>query len=646
MLTRNRRNLGTLFTAMAALIAMAPLSGCMDRKLKPLNPCLISGVARRIEVSGVDKVDLLFVIDSSPSMLDEQEKLRAEIPPLVQALTTGVKADGTTFPPAKDINLGVVTTDMGLPGVPEAPALWQCQGLGKDGVLQTSPGAAWTSSDGTQTWNPDPNCAPTYPKFINYQASQGAAGATSATNEFSCLAQVGPSGCGFEMQLEAALKALTPNIAPPGRASVPNFLTDLNGAGAFGHGGIGGINDGFLRNDESQGQSLIAVILVTDEEDCSSNSIEHLRPIETAQPPFNDDLYNLRCANFPMNLWAVERYVDGLKALRPGQENLVIFGAITGVPTDLVSQAAIGAVDFTNKQASDAFYDGILADPNMEPRLDSSGRNLANACTPIGDTRGAKPAVRIVQVVKGFGENGVLQSICQDNYAGAIDNIVSIIAKELGQVCLPRPLVRDSQGMVGCKVVWELPVNSPGEAPTLCEDPNFPYLVADEKRPRSPTNLIRCQVNQLAVTNNMVPAGDGWYYDDFSDGAQECLGENKQRIAFGKKPPNGINVKLECLNEVQSVPQSRTDINFATYQATNTKPPTIGTDCGSDASACVLKTLAGDDNSMFCHPELNVCVRSCQSEHDCPAAWECDTREATVAGAGRPVCVNPICGTN
>jgi hypothetical protein len=48
---------------------------------------------------------------------------------------------------------------------------------------------------------------------------------------------------------------------------------------------------------------------------------------------------------------------------------------------------------------------------------------------------------------------------------------------------------------------------------------------------------------------------------------------------------------------------------------------------------------------MICHPELNVCVLTCSSDSDCPAAWVCDGRDKTKASSGGPaICVNPTCG--
>jgi hypothetical protein len=115
------------------------------------------------------------------------------------------------------------------------------------------------------------------------------------------------------------------------------------------------------------------------------------------------------------------------------------------------------------------------------------------------------------------------------------------------------------------------------------------------------------------------------------------------------KPSNGIVVKLECLNEVQSLPLTRTDVSTKTIQ------PEIGSACQSatvngktvsgDAACVVMLNNGKTDNTLFCHPQLNVCVQGCMSSKDCPAAWQCDDRAETVAATkGKAYCANPTCG--
>jgi hypothetical protein len=77
-------------------------------------------------------VDLLFVIDNSGSMAEEQQKLARRLPDLLGVLATGnhsgkrsVAGEPTDFDPAQTIHVGVISTDL---GVNLAPAIESCGG--------------------------------------------------------------------------------------------------------------------------------------------------------------------------------------------------------------------------------------------------------------------------------------------------------------------------------------------------------------------------------------------------------------------------------------------------------------------------------------------------------------------------------------
>jgi hypothetical protein len=267
-----------------------------------------------------------------------------------------------------------------------------------------------------------------------------------------------------------------------------------------------------------------------------------------------------------------------------------------------------------------------------------------------------------------------VQSICTDDFAPAMNAIIDAIADNLGQVCLPRPLVRDSAGEVGCNVVWELPRadEAAGTTPTTCAD--APYLEPpDADRPRmTKEGREVCKVLQLpidarAIANGSEPSGQGWYYDDYSaEMREQCPATSLQRVAFtaSARPPTGVVVKLECLDETQSLSDNRTDL------LTTVAQPSIGDSCTLEGSAdqaakdalCATQLLPnatdpdgtadGFDRRMFCHPEANVCALSCVSDADCPPAWTCDTHGETklgrdaidMSGGDRTMCVNPTCG--
>jgi hypothetical protein len=648
------------FVALVTPLLILALSavGCLAPELKELNPCLVSGVIADVDVKKVEKVDLLFVIDNSGSMKEEQEKLRMELPRMITILTSGDRDpdDGIEpnkdFPAAKDLHLAVVNTDMGLPGVqmsidPEQ----KCKiGLGDDGKFR---------NQGNPAGDPNLSCQPSYPPFLEFTTGMDP---KQIAGQFQCITALGTGGCGFEMQLEAGLKALWP--ANPGNLDASQ---ESMGIIFFGnsppHGDQEHVN--FLRGttyhpSQSDQLSLLAVILVTDEEDCSAGArgnLDFLEHPNTAPPGIGDQPANLRCyydtVNNQGNKFPVGRYINALKGLRPGYDQLVVFGAIAGIPP------GINEIDYDHdgdglisQPERDAYYQAIFSNPLMQETIRADGMNLEPSCTlanPAWDgvdpdtqfATKAYPARRITEMAAGFGENGIIQSICQENFTGAMDSIIQAISKQLGGVCLPRKLKRNSDGFVQCDVVWGMPGGRSCDLPFLSPPP------ADRPQQKGGKNL--CVVNQVAVLDPSqsdpqaaLGAGQGWYYDDFSDGRlKDCKGDdpdNLQRIAFTltagsgeatADPPAGATVELQCLNEVQSI-----------VGAEETAAAKVGFECNTDADC----GPAG--SGMRCHIKARTCVISCNSNADCPAAWACDVEKATVFAqtAKMAICVNPTCG--
>jgi hypothetical protein len=374
---------------MAWLALMALASGCLERELKPLNPCLVSGVSRKVAVNNVDKVDLLFMIDNSNSMAQEQVSLKAQFPKLIQVLTTGERMPGdpNPFPPVKDLHVGVVSSDMGIPGVNFGAGTGCSPDGGDDGKLQHAPHGA--------------GCDASYPTFLAYSAMMGTS-QTKFANDFQCIAQLGTGGCGFEQQLESPLKALWPSIFTDAKGNVvtPNPITFLSTtpAGTLGRGDVPvaqGGNFGFLRNDPITGLSLIAIVVVTDEEDCSARTTEHLKPPSqlAADSPYKNQDINLRCHYNPTLAYDVtNRYLRGFRLLRQGNENLVVFAAITGVPKDLVDKKTLDGFDYSEEGPRNAFFDNILNDPAMQETVDPTTNpgmgtgNLVPSCSRTDST--------------------------------------------------------------------------------------------------------------------------------------------------------------------------------------------------------------------------------------------------------------------
>jgi hypothetical protein len=480
-------------------------------------------------------------------MQEEQTNLGAQLPELVHVLTSGQLDAEHTFNPV-DLHVGVVSTDMG--GFPDDA---RCK-HSKDGLLRTSDSCASVTGSG--------------PSYLMFAPGQG-------LGEIApCVVNLGTRGCGLEQQLEAGLKALA------SRDSKVEF--------AHGHGHGDRENRGFLRDD-----SLLVVLTVTDEDDCSAPSLEFLK-----EKP--EDI-EVACGFRGEQLYPVTRYVEGLKALRKEQPDRVLFAAITGVPPDLVADPK--AIDYAQ----------ILADPRMQIRRDDGDPvQLVEVCHEQ-NVGVARPARRLTQVAQAFGANGLVQSICKRDFRGALSALLGRIIELVGPACVARELTPDAQGKVECRVVETMPR---GES-------------CAEKPGRSPLSELggqaRCEIAQVPVLNGKLAAGEGWLYDQ-ADSAQRCA-KGKAHIGFtqGGMASPGATLELECLEPVVS----------AEAEARNEQA--VGLACTDDQACAAHVDTTRDDLELLCDAQSRTCQRACESDAECAAPSVCDGSQ------DRPFCVNPTC---
>ncbi len=353
--------------------------------------CDDQDASRQANCGSCAQVDLLFVIDTSASMVDEQIALAEQLPGVVAALKTG-DLDGDMIQdaePIDDLHVGVITPDLGsgefiVPG---------CElGDGDDGVLRIESGALR-----------DPRCeslsVTREVPFLSFTPGDAPADVAAATVDWSCLVRAGTGGCGFEQPLEAALKALTP------AASALRFRDATLGQGD-------GLNRGFLRPD-----SLLVIVIVTDEDDCSVADPELVAPESSS---YSGDL-NLRCYQYPDALHPVSRYVSGLLQLRDAED--LIFAVVAGVPRPLAE------ANPTNPD-----YAAILEDSRLQESVATSGTMLNFSCVIPG--RGAAyPPRRLLQTAAGLAERGsttVLSSICSMNSYAALSAAMLRVAVDHG----------------------------------------------------------------------------------------------------------------------------------------------------------------------------------------------------------------------
>jgi hypothetical protein len=372
-------------------VLVAALTGCAQKPELVASNCKEDGNCTSSALTMIDKVDILLVVDDSASMAGKREELKQELPRLLNAIVSG-EGEDMKFPPASSVHVAVTTSNM---GAGSAVLLESCDGLGNDGVF-VKPGETGVS------------CDVSYPGYL---AFEGGPATIATVDSVSCVplgvfSDDTHIGCGFEQPLEAGLKALAP-------------ASDEQLSFASGHGHGSDENAGFLRSD-----SLLVVVVVSDEDDCSTEHHEiFASPAEVGpDDPLADEPLNLRCFFHDDKLYTASRYVDGLKALRPDNEN-VIFAAIAGVPTDLLH--GDDTPDFA----------AILDDQRMQnvrrhaENADPHSDDLAPSCTTSGGE--AKPPRRLVETASGFGDDGVLGSLCADDFGATTGRIIRAIGARL-----------------------------------------------------------------------------------------------------------------------------------------------------------------------------------------------------------------------
>jgi hypothetical protein len=600
------------------------LAACPNQELAAIKPCTIAAASIDAAQNGVDKVDVLFVIDNSGSMSEEQLKLSKELPRLVRVLASG-DLDGVPntngqpdFTPVSSLHLGVVSSDLGVNGqlgvngcgtssfkandqnVGSARSHGENKPHGDEGRLLSSTAVALAGVSievmgaASQAIAARAECASTnVPRFLTFEP--GKSGVEEVSQQFGCIAELGVNGCGYEQQLESMWRALAPS-------SDTTFST-----GSAGQGGPSGLNNGFLRED-----GVLVVIVVSDEEDCSSP--DQSRDLLYAPSSSNNKDANVLCARHANALHPVSRYVDGLKSLKPpAYQDRIIFAGIVGVPTA--------------DQTANRTPDQILALPAMTVEEEDNGggvMRLRAACI-AGDAGRADPARRMVEVARSFGKNGVITSICEEDYGPALSAVIAKIADKLSGACLPRELKVNAKGLVDCTVV-EIKA---ADDMTPCD------LNLGRKGTLDPRLIDKrwhtvCEVAQLPVPARSVPAGLGWYYDNFSKDATERCKRDKQRIAFATGSPLSPNAlaRVEC---VQPVLEVRGSLGAEAVNA-----PCIDDGSGGAKGDAKCIGLSLPDQMLIC--VSGTCQLACQSDVPCGPGNVCG-RDAL----GRGYCTNPTC---
>jgi hypothetical protein len=330
------------------------------------------------EQKQIKDVDVLFVVDNSNSMAQEQQNLAANFPKFIDRLDQA----GINY------HVGVVSTDLGAGNY----GLPSCEVAGGDG------GKLWS--------NPSvAGCQPPSDPWIAKTGTTTNVPGGDVKGAFSCIAQIGTGGCGFENTLEAARRALDPAL---------------------------NVNPGFVRKD-----AALAVVMLTDEDDCSAEKSQLYDSSQSSLADPLGPLTSFRCFEFGVSCDINDREKPGpRKSCAPAYDWLykvkdyeTFFKGLK--PPGRVMMAAIAGPDAPVEVGVDA------NNPTLKPSCQS-----ANGM--------AVPAIRIKALMDSLGAFGhfntgtdasgkpVSVDICSPDFSPALSHIGKLVTtKILTSWCLP-----------------------------------------------------------------------------------------------------------------------------------------------------------------------------------------------------------------
>ena len=434
--------------ALLVLLALLPLPSCVVRPLEKPDE-LVEQQCSSLTPQFTDKeVDILFVIDNSESMKHEQTNLAKQFPRLINALRSPKLGNGLP-----NIRIGVVSTDLGAGNKSDV-----CAPGGDRARLQQYPKGGNCAAAPKEPW-------------ISYQEGKTNVSHSSSTNAviqvqqaFSCIAQLGINGCGFEQPLEVARRALDPTI---------------------------NTNPGFLRNDPANNKdALLAVIFITDEDDCSAanpqifdrdatgtfgqfTSFRCFQHGVTCKCPGGACAASTlgprnHCKPSGKHLHDVDRYINFFKNLKKtpdGKPNYqrVIMAAIAG-DTDKVNVVMEDGAPTVNSKCSNGFPAKAAPAIRLAHLVHAFAHELSS--NEVAQIKAGKKVPYFVDD-KGTWREENFTTICSSDFTSALERIGKTIVANLGTLCLDPPPLTDN-GAVVCQAGDELGKDANGE-PITCK---------------------------------------------------------------------------------------------------------------------------------------------------------------------------------
>jgi len=254
------------------------------------------GGIRLGDLNAAKKLDMVFMVDDSTSMADKQQVLKAAIPDLLNRFVNPVCLDkyGMTsqpatadaacpptmnrqFSPVRDIHIGLVTSSLGTADTPGAVCSPTLAPSGNDGAhfagTLARAASVPTYPGGFLVWDPDQKAVP-----------PGQSDVQSLVASFRGLVDaIGQAGCGYENQLEAWYRLL---VDPEPRVAT-RLLPCSGGDSGVKCARPDGIDQAVLDQRKAflRPDSLLVIVMLTDENDCSMTDDGALLLGGSALPP-------------------------------------------------------------------------------------------------------------------------------------------------------------------------------------------------------------------------------------------------------------------------------------------------------------------------------------------------------------------------
>jgi hypothetical protein len=460
--------------SLVKLVQIGMLASC---SYPPLPHVDVPREVQQVSVASSRDLDLLFLIDDSPSMADKQVNLATSFPNFIQLLSSlpgGLPS----------VHIGVATSDMGtqaaLDATPGPPigtvGLGGCSGLGKDGVLQVF-GQPVTGAYLSDIANPDGT------RTKNYTGDL-------ATVFGNIAKAAGAKGCGFEQHLAAVQRALT-NPA----------------------------NQGFLRDT-----AYLGIIVLADEDDCSLAHTSLLASDSSSSAQLGA-LQSFRCTRFgvacdqggqtpdAMNQVGTKGQChpdDASAYLANTDQHAAFLRGVKAFPGQLFLAAIAGNVDRVSVE---------LRTPAGEMTAIPA---LAHSCSYVdasSATEVADPAIRIKSVLDQFPGRSAFSSICEQDLSGALMQIGDLVKTVMGPPCFLGQLLDEDPGKAGsqydCAVSAVDPQTpAPGRSLPACDrddasatNPPCWHIAADATScPKADHLLLRIEGQSMLAAHGYVTA--------------------------------------------------------------------------------------------------------------------------------------------